>query len=233
MTAMNRITLTLACSALAIAGCAGHDNSSGDDASRRAAAPGRLDVSVMRTAQANYVRFDTPAKLARETAKTNGAVVAGTVEGFARGRRFFSIDSKPINRVVMQVRVTDTIRADPRDVHQGRVYLEMWGGVGTDDPSARFAKAIPRGTPVMVFGDARLMPNDPKTQGVNDGHPSGSRLLSAGHPQSLVFEENTGASSPRHLVGGREDLQDFGPAWTKATTVSQFAASLRKELNDD
>jgi len=52
------------------------------------------------------------------------------------------------------------------------------------------------------------------------------------NPQSLIFEETstTNGRTSTRLVGAREDLKDFGPAWTKASTVKEFTDQLKKDL---
>ncbi|MFI0366697.1 hypothetical protein ACH35V_02390 [Actinomadura sp. 1N219] len=228
----------LGCALLLVAGWAGQSQAKSDSGTRKSrdAAPAahgqRLDTSVLRAGHADYISFATPAKLAKARAGSGGTVVVGVVEGFERGRRLFSFDDEPMNRVVMRVRVGETITGDSRYVYGGRAYFELWGGVGWADPSERFRRAIPAGTPVVVFGATKFVPSDSRTQGVDDGHPKGTRVQSATHPQSLLFEESRTVRGQKQtrLVGGREDLDEFGTGWSRHATLEDLVAAMKREL---
>jgi hypothetical protein len=231
---MRNLLIALGCVALLATGCSGGRASDVNGSGLTAPTPQRVDTSILRFSNANYVKFDTPATLATQRTKRGGVVVAGTVEGFQRGPKLFPPPGdKPLNLIVMHVHVNDVIHGDRGYVHDGRVYLEILGGFGWPDPAPRFRKAIPRGTPIVAFGSSRPISNNKGTQGVNDGRPKNARLLSATHPQALIFQETRASrgKTQSRILGGREDLKAFGPAWSQHTSLESLVSKMRQDLN--
>ncbi|RAY15580.1 hypothetical protein DPM19_07235 [Actinomadura craniellae] len=228
---MKKFMVTLTAATIAVAGCGGQEPAEVAGAERVAA--GRVDVSVLRQGHVNSVNAETPAAAA--VARGVGIVVAGTVEGFTEGRTSYvgdpASDDGPIKRVVMRIRVGKKVKGEDRHLHDGHAYAEVFAGAGQSARTpADFQRAIPKGTPVVLFGRTRPTPDQPASRG--GGVPEGAPLVSALHPQSLVFEERTPATARAaagtKLVGGIEDLDHFGPAWTKPRSIGELVTAIQQ-----
>ncbi|MFC9970693.1 hypothetical protein ACFVH6_07295 [Spirillospora sp. NPDC127200] len=223
----------VATAALSASGCADRPMPS-----KPAAAPsssGKVDVSVLDSAKTDYFAAKTPAENAR--ARWADVIVSGTVAGFAPGRSHRIGGGSPLNKIVLQVEIDQKLKGADKYTADGHVYVEMWGG--RDSGVARFEKAVPRGTPVMVFGGSVLMSNGPDVQGVDNGHPAGTALLSGMHPQSVFFEgvpatastPKSGRAAATEVIPAQESLQDFGSEWTKIKTLDNLLEAARTGLN--
>lgn len=223
--------LTLLCVAALVAlasACGGKAAGSGA-VSTRTAAPVRdaVDTSVLRRGSSDLLTdYLTPAQAATRSAVT----FTGTVEGFAPGRTVTVGDQGPQHLMVMRTRVDRTIRGSKAFTAAGRVYVEL--AAGNISGARQFSEAIPPGTRVIVFGSDRLA-YPAHNNGDDIGHPAGTRLLSAKHPQSLLLE-GTAKSSPHNprLLGGIEDLANYPEAWQRHTTLDAFVADLEKALKN-
>jgi hypothetical protein len=197
---------------------------------------GVVDVSVLHFAASDYVAARTPA----ENAKADWAdvIVSGTVEGFTAGRSHrIAPNSPPAHKIVLRVNVDQKLKGAAKYTTDGKVYVELWAG--SDANPARFEKAVPKGTKVVVFGSEVLIANDAGTDGADNGHPVGTLLLSGLHPQSLFFEgipataltTKSGAAITPTVIPGQESLQDFGPEWTKIQTLGGLLGAIKAGLN--
>jgi len=197
-----------------------------------------VDVSVLRFADSNYFGAPTPAENAK--ARWSDVVVSGTVEEFALGRSHTIGGGSPLHKVVMKVKVDQQLKGDAKYVADGNAYVEVWGGPKADID--HFNKAIPQGTPVVVFGSDQLtVDSGAKNEGA--GHPPGTLVLSGVHPQSLFFEgvpvaaaeggttEVTAANGEATVIPGQESLADFGTAWTELDNLAELLEAAKPGLN--
>ncbi|MGI5171037.1 hypothetical protein ACQEU3_42470 [Spirillospora sp. CA-253888] len=195
-----------------------------------------IDVSVLHFAVLNYFGAKTPAENARE--RWSAVIVSGTVAGFAPGRAHQSAGGGSLlHKIVLRVKIDQKLKGADAYTADGHVYVEMWGN--STAGLARFERAIPRGTPVVVFGGDRLMADGPGVRGAGNGHPAGTALLSGMHPQSVFFEgvpatagtSTSGRGATAEVIPAQESLEDFGPEWAKIRTLDDLIAAARAGLN--
>lgn len=127
-------------------------------------------------------------------------IVTGAVESVEQGRNVYGAegdqdhaDMEPAYRhVVLEVKVDETLRAgDPGDIHDGRVYIDLWqgGAQGTKNGGTRpfssladWREALPTGTRVMLFLlDAYDGKGGVPTEQEGRGVPDGANLLQPDH----------------------------------------------------
>lgn len=191
------------------------------------------DLSLITAgSHADYEVAESPEQLLElDPPRTTKAVVVGAVEGIEQGRDIYAVpdDPEPAPYLVLRVRVSETLMGAGK-VHDGRVYVEMWqGGVYNDGSGPRFSvedweKAIPQGTPVMLFLlDNLVDKNGDKTENDGRGVPDGATLMIA-DPQGMIFEYDG------QLVG--EDYggdADFASMWD-VSSIEDISARVGSHL---
>ncbi|WP_066939089.1 hypothetical protein [Microtetraspora fusca] len=186
---------------------------------------GSLDPSLIRT-YSDYDPAPSPEALAGRTA----IVAGGVVDGWQRGPTLGVLPGDPpVPYVLMRVRITHPlkgVRTTP-SLSGGMMFIEF--DRAHEESVADFAKRIPAGVRVLVFGEER----PPYEMGVRSpGHPlpDGAKVMGV-HPQGLVLEDpglmRQGAE--RTLVGGREPLTGGSrAAWLEPETMDQMIDRLRR-----
>lgn len=174
---------------------------------------GKVDTSVFRGIAYDYVVFETPEDLANSEGTTS--VISAEVHGFSQGR-VVSSPGLEEERLVMKISLSETFKG-PRD-GGGFAYVELPQPTCAGDVPcatvADFARAIPAGTRVLVFGETASEEATPDGQIVNNnaGRPAGARLIRP-HPQGLLFESATETGTT--VVGAYEEVESMPEAWRK------------------
>lgn len=213
------MTLRLAGSALAVALFATGCGAAPDAAVGRDAAG--VDVKVLRQIDHDYEPAQSPEALV----KTNrhDVIAAGTVETILPG------DEIPLQAgdqqgelfVLMKVRVTEAFRVRSAGlVNDGAVYVALWQGPRYNDTDgtpefslADWNKAVPAGTPVMLFLAETKEGMRPGLAGV----PADARPLAA-DVQGVIFDSGS------RLLGGLEELQG---QWTGIGSMKELTDRVR------
>ncbi|WP_216216765.1 hypothetical protein [Amycolatopsis aidingensis] len=217
---MRLIAPALVAAALA-AGCGGAPEGSPDAGA--AAAESGVDVSVLRQGHHDFVPAPSPEALVR-TGK-HEVITAGKVDTVLQGEEIplQEGDEQPELFVLLKVRVTETFRASsPEAINDGHVYVSVWQGPRYNDPAgtpefslADWNRAIPAGTPVMLF----LNPADEGIRPGLPGVPAGARAMAA-DVQGILLEDGG------RLLGGFEELEG---QWTGIRSMTELADRVRKE----
>jgi hypothetical protein len=170
----------------------------------------RVDTSVFRSGDADYMIFASPEDLAKANGVTT--VFTGEVRSFAQGRTIAGpgIDEK---RVVMTVALSETLKG-PRD--SGFAYVELPQPTCAGDVPcatvADFIRAIPAGTKVLVFGETapEIAPTGGRLVDNNAGRPAGAHLIQP-NPQGLLFDSATTTGTT--VVSAFEKIEKMPEAW--------------------
>ncbi len=188
---------------------------------------GSLKLSPSRGGGADYDPMPSPEALADRSSIVAGGVVDGWQEGPTLG---VLPGDPPVPFVLMRVRITHPlkgVRTTP-SLRGGMMFIEF--DRAYEEPVSRFAKRIPAGTRVLVFGGERP-PYNMGIRSPGDPLPEGAKIMGA-HPQGLVLEDPglVRRGAERTLVGGREPLTAGGSrsAWLEPRTMDEMIDRLRR-----
>lgn len=178
---------------------------------------------------------------------SNGAlalkvIVTGAVESVEQGRNVYAHedyrehpDMEPAHRhVVLEVKVDEALRAgDPGDIHDGRVYVELWQGGAKPDENGEtvpvssledWREALPVGTRVMLFLlDAYDGNGDSPTEHEGRGLPDGANLLQPDH-YGFVAEYDG-----RLVADSKGGDLDFETTWG-VESITEISARVKEHL---
>ncbi|TLP59525.1 hypothetical protein [Microbispora triticiradicis] len=218
-----------------------HSANAASGASRQTETRGSVDVSVLRVGFADFYAEKSPEALARK----RPIVAAGIVDGWQQGPILESYPNGPLDyRIVLRVKITEPLKGvqGRKSIANNIVYIELdQGAVMRDDnlapkdwkpihPVSDFERAIPTGTPVLVFPRERP-PHEEKVQNLGDALPANAELMTV-HPQGLLFEDP--ALMKRRdedisaLVGAFEDIRQGGEAWGEAKSMRDMMDRLKR-----
>ncbi|WP_433354510.1 hypothetical protein ACQP25_12935 [Microtetraspora malaysiensis] len=187
---------------------------------------GSLTLSAIRQGGLDYDPVPSPEALAGRMP----IVAGGVVDGWQRGPTLGVLPGDPpAPYVLMRVRITHPlkgVRTTP-SLHSGVVFIEF--DRPYEESVADFAKRIPAGVRVLVFGGER----PPYEMGVRSPGaplPDGAKVMGV-HPQGLVLEDPrlVRRGAERTLVGGREPLTGGSrAAWLEPRTMDEMIDRLRR-----
>lgn len=182
-----------------------------------------VDVSLLRQVDNDFAAVESPEKLVESGG--HDVIAAGKVVEILQGAevRAEQGEQYPALTVVMKVGVTEKFRvSSPEQIKDGHVYVTLWQGArfndaaGTPEHSvADWNRAIPTGTPVMLF----LRETDEGIAPGIAGVPAGTKAM-APDVQGLILEEGG------KLLGGIEELEG---QWTSVGSMKNLGDRIRKQ----
>lgn len=214
MTPTQRLATLAAASLLlgALTACS-QDSNRAFDEGPQSSQPGRVSVDPSifeRAGHGNFLSFDTPVEMARNS----DVAISGRVVGFSDGYEVVQHGSKEEGydihdyNVVMEVEITSFYKGPEELEKAGSVFLTLPrgaeqegipddGGPSTVTPVRAYEEAIPEGSEVVVIASPDVVPEGPSLEviGQERGRPSGASLMSGWHPQSLSFAVSDGGTT--------------------------------------
>ncbi|MGW3352181.1 hypothetical protein ACWDA3_53560 [Nonomuraea rubra] len=204
-------------------------------------ARGSLDLSLLRTAEADFDAYTTPEALAAD----RPIVAAGVIDGWQQGPILKTYPNGPLDyRIVLRMRVTEPLKGvkGRETIPDGLVFIELSQGGVVSDPAVPaeqwkprktiedFEKALPAGTKILAFPRERP-PHELELHSSGAPLPPGAKLMLV-PPQGLVLEDplllRQRSGSGTALVGGRERLSIGGEAWSKPKDMGELVVSLKQ-----
>ncbi|MEV4377086.1 hypothetical protein [Streptosporangium sp. NPDC049644] len=175
----------------------------------------KLNVRLLRQTAFDYDPLNSPEELAAKAP----LVVAGTVEDFLPGQIVEEgIPGDRTHYVLMPVRVTERFKGPAaRLVHVKFFQGGIWRNQTPVNSVADFRRAVPRGTPVMLF----VYPDIREGSVIKDraALPAGTSIYSA-HPQGVLLGRGL------TVIGGMEEINPAS-RWADPCGLDGIATRLR------
>lgn len=183
---------------------------------------GTLDTKVLYQTRVDYPAFDTPEKLARESAE---AIVVGKVTGWLPGPvvEEGGLPGDRTHYVLLRAQVERRLKGTTDDVVYFPFYQGALGGKGETPFQGvdAFERAVPAGTRVLMFlKTARRTGTDVEDRA---GLPPDTHRYSA-VPQGIVLHE-VGPDGRGRTVGGKTEMSSL-TGWNEPCGIDGLIARL-------